>query len=246
MTEAAVTEDGVEGGESSCESGSSSPSCSATVTTSTTRDNSPCEGGGGEGGVRRRGAARNWGDLLPPTEIRTRGAKLPSFAMQLKVRPSRREREELERLLAARCSPSSPQSPPRPLSPKLLRSKAGAGLSQPVLPVLSRPPAPPPLLDPPPVRRVKLESNPLDWPAATTAAYLAQQPDVAHLAPLFLKDDVDGQALLLLNLPSVLQHWQLKLGEAITLSRHIESIKLAFFRQFAFAGPVPFNASRHG
>ena len=56
-----------------------------------------------------------------------------------------------------------------------------------------------------------------------------------RLAQLFLQDQVDGQALLLLNLPSVLDHWQLRLGEAVLLARHIESIKLAFYMQFAFA-----------
>ena len=37
------------------------------------------------------------------------------------------------------------------------------------------------------------------------AEYLSRQEDVARLAPLFLKDEVDGAALLLLNLPSILR-----------------------------------------
>ena len=66
------------------------------------------------------------------------------------------------------------------------------------------------------------------------AEYLSRQEDVARLAPLFLKDEVDGAALLLLNLPSMLDHWRLRLGEAVALAKHVESIKLAFYSQFAF------------
>ena len=66
------------------------------------------------------------------------------------------------------------------------------------------------------------------------AEYLSTQEDVARLAPLFLKDEVDGAALLLLNLPSMLDHWRLRLGEAVALAKHVESIKLAFYSQFAF------------
>ena len=70
------------GGESSnAESGTSSPSCSNTVTTNTTRDNSPDQT---EGSAKRKN--KNWGDILPPSEMKTRGAKLPSFSMQLKKR----------------------------------------------------------------------------------------------------------------------------------------------------------------
>ena len=66
------------------------------------------------------------------------------------------------------------------------------------------------------------------------AEYLSAQEDVARLAPLFLKDEVDGAALLLLNLPSMLDHWRLRLGEAVALAKHVERIKLAFYSQFAF------------
>ena len=66
------------------------------------------------------------------------------------------------------------------------------------------------------------------------AQYLGQQEDIARLAPLFLKDEVDGAALLLLNLPSMLDHWHLRLGEGVSLAKHVESIKMAFYSQFAF------------
>ena len=92
-------------------------------------------------------------------------------------------------------------------------------------------------MDPPPVKGVILESNPLLWTPTQVAEYLSQQEDVARHAPLFLKDEVDGPALLLLNLPSMLDQWQasgISLGDGISLAKQVESIKLAFYSQFAF------------
>ena len=66
------------------------------------------------------------------------------------------------------------------------------------------------------------------------ASYVGSQEEVTHLAHLFLQEEVDGEAFLLLNLPTLLEHWKLNIREAITLSRHIESVKFAFYNQFAF------------
>uniref|UniRef100_A0A8C2BPW2 Scm like with four mbt domains 1 n=1 Tax=Cyprinus carpio TaxID=7962 RepID=A0A8C2BPW2_CYPCA len=48
--------------------------------------------------------------------------------------------------------------------------------------------------------------------------------------------EIDGQALLLLNLPTVQECMDLKLGPAIKLCHHIERVKLAFYQQFASSG----------
>lgn len=45
--------------------------------------------------------------------------------------------------------------------------------------------------------------------------------------------DIDGQALLLLTLPTVQECMDLKLGPAIKLCHQIERVKVAFYRQFA-------------
>ncbi|KAF6101073.1 Scm like with four mbt domains 1 [Phyllostomus discolor] len=45
--------------------------------------------------------------------------------------------------------------------------------------------------------------------------------------------EIDGQALLLLTLPTVQECMDLKLGPAIKLCHHIERIKFAFYEQFA-------------
>ena len=58
------------------------------------------------------------------------------------------------------------------------------------------------------------------------------------MAPLFKEEQVDGQAFLLLNLPTVIDHWKLRLNDAIMVAMHIESVKLAFFKQFVFGGQI--------
>ncbi|XP_060127489.1 scm-like with four MBT domains protein 1 isoform X3 [Zootoca vivipara] len=45
--------------------------------------------------------------------------------------------------------------------------------------------------------------------------------------------EIDGQALLLLTLPTVQECMDLKLGPAIKLCHHIERVKFAFYQQFA-------------
>lgn len=45
--------------------------------------------------------------------------------------------------------------------------------------------------------------------------------------------DIDGQALLLLTLPTVQECMDLKLGPAIKLCHQIERVKVAFYSQYA-------------
>jgi len=45
--------------------------------------------------------------------------------------------------------------------------------------------------------------------------------------------EIDGQALLLLTLPTVQEYLELKLGPAVKLCHHVEQIKSAFFQQYA-------------
>lgn len=47
------------------------------------------------------------------------------------------------------------------------------------------------------------------------------------------QQDIDGQALLLLTLPTVQECMELKLGPAIKLCHQIERVKVAFYAQYA-------------
>lgn len=58
-------------------------------------------------------------------------------------------------------------------------------------------------------------------------------PDIIDDLYFVLSQEIDGQALLLLTLPTVQECMDLKLGPAIKLCHHIERIKFAFYEQFA-------------
>lgn len=53
------------------------------------------------------------------------------------------------------------------------------------------------------------------------------------LTCFILQQDIDGQALLLLTLPTVQECMELKLGPAIKLCHQIERVKVAFYAQYA-------------
>ncbi|XP_075403632.1 scm-like with four MBT domains protein 1 isoform X2 [Tenrec ecaudatus] len=80
--------------------------------------------------------------------------------------------------------------------------------------------------------RLHLDSNPLKWSVSDVVRFI-RSTDCAPLARIFLDQEIDGQALLLLTLPTVQECMDLKLGPAIKLCHHIERIKFAFYEQFA-------------
>ncbi|XP_078232619.1 scm-like with four MBT domains protein 2 isoform X1 [Pogona vitticeps] len=76
-----------------------------------------------------------------------------------------------------------------------------------------------------------LESNPLEWTVSDVVRFI-KLTDCAPLAKIFQEQDIDGQALLLLTLPTVQECMDLKLGPAIKLCHQIERVKLAFYSQY--------------
>lgn len=77
-----------------------------------------------------------------------------------------------------------------------------------------------------------LERNPLEWSVEEVVEFI-NSTDCASLATIFQEQDIDGQALLLLTLPTVQECMDLKLGPAIKLCHQIERVKVAFYKQFA-------------
>ncbi|XP_047192449.1 scm-like with four MBT domains protein 2 isoform X1 [Scophthalmus maximus] len=77
-----------------------------------------------------------------------------------------------------------------------------------------------------------LDRNPLEWSVDEVVQFI-NSTDCASLANIFQEQDIDGQALLLLTLPTVQECMDLKLGPAIKLCHQIERVKVAFYRQFA-------------
>lgn len=80
--------------------------------------------------------------------------------------------------------------------------------------------------------RLVLERNPLEWSVSDVVEYITST-DCASLAKIFQEQDIDGQALLLLTLPTVQECMDLKLGPAIKLCHQIERVKVAFYSQYA-------------
>ena len=175
--------------------------------TSSSRPSSPCQ---------RKKRSKEWGTILPKSEIRTRGAKLPNFSLHLKIRPSRKEQRAIE---------SSNLRMSYSASADTLLSKSGGKKGRRELPpafsLLDFPKAPPP------IRRVRLDMNPELWTPNDTARFLSRTTDCAHLARFVVEDDIDGPAFMLLNYPTVKEYWKLKTNTAISLCRHIESVVLA-------------------
>uniref|UniRef100_A0A3Q3MFX5 Scm like with four mbt domains 2 n=1 Tax=Mastacembelus armatus TaxID=205130 RepID=A0A3Q3MFX5_9TELE len=77
-----------------------------------------------------------------------------------------------------------------------------------------------------------LDRNPLEWTVDEVVQFISST-DCASLATIFQEQDIDGQALLLLTLPTVQECMDLKLGPAIKLCHQIERVKFAFYRQYA-------------
>ncbi|CDQ80701.1 unnamed protein product, partial [Oncorhynchus mykiss] len=69
-----------------------------------------------------------------------------------------------------------------------------------------------------------LERNPLEWSVEDVVTFITST-DCAALANIFQEQDIDGQALLLLTLPTVQECMELKLGPAIKLCHQIERVK---------------------
>ncbi|XP_055002658.1 scm-like with four MBT domains protein 2 [Sorex araneus] len=80
--------------------------------------------------------------------------------------------------------------------------------------------------------RLVLDSNPLEWTVTDVVRFI-KLTDCAPLAKIFQEQDIDGQALLLLTLPTVQECLELKLGPAIKLCHQVERVKLAFYAQYA-------------
>uniref|UniRef100_A0A3B3IKY8 Scm like with four mbt domains 1 n=1 Tax=Oryzias latipes TaxID=8090 RepID=A0A3B3IKY8_ORYLA len=130
---------------------------------------------------------------------------------------------------AGKSQPTTP-SPSPPATPRPSRRRR-----KPCSPSFSddenHPPSPKTSkLEPP--QKLCLDTSPLEWSVADVVRFI-RTTDCAPLAKIFLDQEIDGQALLLLNLPTVQECMDLKLGPAIKLCHHIERVKLAFYQQFA-------------
>lgn len=77
-----------------------------------------------------------------------------------------------------------------------------------------------------------LDSNPLFWSVDDVFRYLRKTNDCKDIAYRVKQEEIDGLAFLLLNLPSLTQHMNLRTSAAMKLCRHVEQVKVTFFLRY--------------
>ena len=273
----------IDRGSTSSEENYSGDTTTAASSRTQSRSNSPSDSmsiQGDEPAKRRRYGKKEWSTLLPKSEMRTRGAKLPDWKLHMKIRPSYKDRKAMEmdektKRAENNKSPSDgsmfhscyDRKSMRPVkvnvgsgasrrSTKRMELPAAFSMSHfPCHPTPTpTPTAPkrsiltnnnskhdiarengftsPTHLPPPPIRKIRLQSNPENWTVNDTTKFLAQTADCSHLAHFMKDDQIDGKAFMLLNYPTVKDYWQLKPSTAIKLCQHVESVRLAHVSQF--------------
>lgn len=199
--------------------------------------------------------------IMPKSDIVTRGAKIPNFALELR----RRRRQSVTRNYLSRIIKSiihKPVTPHRPhLSSVIVKDHQkkrylmksenhseiqnrtdsevtsvnitlSPGQQTPSVPIVPANESSSSNVDLSVQGMLRLATNPLHWNVSDVVAFI-KGTDCAQMARLLKEQEIDGQALLLLTLPTIQEHLELKLGPAIKLCNHIERVKLAFYSQFA-------------
>ncbi|KAK6993736.1 scm-like with four MBT domains protein 1 [Biomphalaria glabrata] len=155
--------------------------------------------------------------IPPPSEIRTRGAKLPKYSFEKRTHKKiliveesqqsiKSHKEIIKTSRVAKSCHESNFSTVRAEAPINIKSE----------------------------QPLKLMKNPLEWSVSEVGEFL-QTTDCAdrELVARLRTEEIDGQALLLLTLPNVQEYMGIKLGPAIKLCHLIERIKLSFYETFA-------------
>ncbi|KAB0348496.1 hypothetical protein FD754_013353, partial [Muntiacus muntjak] len=157
------------------------------------------------------------GSEIRDDQTDTSSAEVPSTrprrAVTLRSSVEAERRAPVERTRRARRAPAAPQAEGAPRSPATSQEAAEDVKQE-------------------EEERLVLESNPLEW-SVTDVVRFIKLTDCAPLAKIFQEQDIDGQALLLLTLPTVQECMELKLGPAIKLCHQIERVKVAFYAQYA-------------
>lgn len=171
----------------------------------------------------------------PRSEIVTRGAKLPNFGLEMKWRHN--------------VSPFLPRKVGRPPGrPSLtftgrkvgrpLGSKKKIVMPSVVKQLRNSSHAPPKEVEQKvPVKKeepngLNLKSDPVMWSVDDVVRFV-KETECAPMAWVLKEQEIDGQALLMLTLPSVQEFLQLKLEPAKLLCSLVEKVKLEYLTRFA-------------
>ena len=158
----------------------------------------------------------------PPSEMRTRGVKLPSYGQGVYERRAHKLQQERDELLAKIESLAMSQGKP---------AAAGGGAHAQQASSFD------PIYGSSSVcsfkneERIQLDSNPVYWSVQQVVDFI-KTTDSAQFARILHEQEIDGQAFMLLSLPTVQEYLEYRLGPAVKLCHHIERLNLAFFEQF--------------
>lgn len=205
---------------------------SAPASEAGTRPNSPDSS---ERNQRRKREAKNH----PKLDMKTRGAKLPNFAVQMKE--AQWDKKDVGNIYNNTCVPKKPQYSDTENETNSSNSRDAiknisdvSDSEEPELKKLKFS-----SYDPLPSDnkmfekmamswmggKLKLSQNPLDWSVDDVYAYLSNTEDCKLIADRMKQEEIDGQAFVMLDLAVIREFLHMKKEFALQLSKHIEMLR---------------------
>ncbi|VVD05767.1 unnamed protein product [Leptidea sinapis] len=195
--------------------------------------------------TRRREAKSNY----PKMEMKTRGAKLPNFALQMKeAHWNKKDVETIYNNTCAKKTSSADSDTEHETNESSCNSRDAKNISdvsdseEPELKKLKFN-----IDDPLPTDnkmfekdaafnwikgKIKLETNPLDWSVDDVYNYLINTDDCKLIADKMKQEEIDGQAFIMLDLPIIRDIMHMKKEFALQLCKHISMVRWYYVINF--------------
>ncbi|XP_077295984.1 scm-like with four MBT domains protein 2 [Arctopsyche grandis] len=250
-----LSKDGAESGNESDQSLPSTPLHSE----SGTRPNSPDSNNSDPSNKKSR-KKREARVNIPPMEMKTRGAKLPNFALQIKQ--GHWNRKDVETIYNNTCvvprkqysddtesdNSNSCNSNETKINGDMEHISDVSDSEEPELKKLRVTPLHEPLrYDTKSIgysdssislqsvnhceMNLPLPPNPSVWTVDDLFKYLNRFDDCREMACKIKEEEIDGIAFIMLNLPTMREHLKLKTESALALCKHVTSLKMTYFSQ---------------
>ncbi|XP_068626309.1 scm-like with four MBT domains protein 1 [Battus philenor] len=219
---------------------------SAPASESGTRPNSPDSVSDYKRGHRRKREAKG---AYPKLEMKTRGAKLPNFALQMKE--AHWNKKDVETMYSNSCATKKQSTHD---SDTENDTNGSSCTSRDVKHISDVSDSEEPELkklkftsyDPLPSDntfdkmstlswikgKVKLAPNPLDWSVDDVYAYLSSTDDCKLIAEKMKQEEIDGQAFIMLDLPIIREFLHMKKKFALQLCKHISMVRWYYIDNF--------------
>lgn len=222
-----------------------------------TRPNSPDSNSDNAAKKRKKREPRT---NIPPLEMKTRGAKLPNFAIQMKE--SHWNKKDMETIYNNTCvvpkkhySDDTESDGDSSTSNSLKNEDAEmiSDVSDSEEPELKKLRVTP-LHDPQPTDikmfncntngsvsntsassappKINLPTNPRDWTVNELYSYLTKYEDCREIAEKLKDEEVDGAAFIMLNFPTMSHHLKMRMKAALNLCKHVALLKWFFISRY--------------